>query len=56
MIRVRKSNRYCTNVGAKPKSVKTHLRNCIITTEKVGSVIVIHTEKVLSNVEIKVNL
>ena len=54
MIKVRKSKRECTEVGAKPKAVKTHLRNCIITPEMVGSVIAIHTGKVFSNVEIKV--
>jgi small subunit ribosomal protein S15e len=54
MIKVRKSKRECTEVGAKPVPVKTHLRNCIITPEMVGSVIAIHTGKVFSNVEIKV--
>ena len=56
MIKVRKSKRECTEVGAKPKAVKTHLRNCIITPEMVGSVIAIHTGKVFSNVEIKVKI
>ena len=56
MIKVRKSKRECTEVGAKPVPVKTHLRNCIITPEMVGSVIAIHTGKVFSNVEIKVKL
>ena len=55
MIKVRKSKKECTEVGAKPTPVKTHLRNCIITPEMVGSVIAIHTGKVFNNVEIKVS-
>jgi small subunit ribosomal protein S15e len=54
MIKVRKSKRECTEVGTKPVAVRTHLRNCIITPEMVGSVVGIHTGKVFSNVEIKV--
>lgn len=54
MIKVRKSKKECTEPGAKPVPVKTHLRNCIITPEMVGSVIGIYTGKVFSNVEIKV--
>ncbi len=54
MIKVRKAKKECTEVGAKPNPVKTHLRNCIITPEMVGSVIAIHTGKVFNNVEIKV--
>ena len=56
MIKVRKAKKECTEVGAKPNPVKTHLRNCIITPEMVGSVIAIHTGKVFNNVEIKVSL
>jgi small subunit ribosomal protein S15e len=54
MIKVRKAKKECTEAGAKPNPVKTHLRNCIITPEMVGSVIAIHTGKVFNNVEIKV--
>jgi len=54
MMKVRKSKKECTEAGAKPNPVKTHLRNCIITPEMVGSVIAIYTGKVFTNVEIKV--
>ena len=55
MIKVRKAKKECTEAGAKPNPVKTHLRDCIITPEMVGSVIAIHTGKIFNNVEIKVN-
>jgi len=54
LIKVRKAKKECTEPGAKPNPVKTHLRDCIIVPEMVGSVIAIHTGKVFSNVEIKV--
>ena len=54
MIKVRKSKKECTEPGTKPVPVKTHLRNCIITPEMVGSVVGIYTGKVFNNVEIKV--
>jgi small subunit ribosomal protein S15e len=54
MIKVRKAKKECTEAGAKPNPVKTHLRDCIITPEMVGSVIAIHTGKIFNNVEIKV--
>ena len=54
MIKVRKAKKECTEAGAKPTPVKTHLRDCIITPEMVGSVVAIHTGKIFNNVEIKV--
>ena len=54
MIKVRKAKKECTEAGAKPVPVKTHLRDCIISPEMVGSVIAIHTGKIFNNVEIKV--
>ena len=54
LMKVRKAKKECTEPGAKPNPVKTHYRNFIIIPEMVGSVIAIHTGKVFSNVEIKV--
>jgi small subunit ribosomal protein S15e len=56
LLKVRKAKKECVEPGAKPNPVKTHLRDCIITPEMVGSVIAIHTGKVFSNVEIKVTI
>ena len=42
-----------TPQGEKPKAVKTHLRNCIIMPEMVGSVCEIYSGKYWNNVEIK---
>ncbi len=56
MIKVRKAKKECTEAGAKPNPVKTHLRDCIITPEMVGSVIAIHTGKIFNNVEIKFDM
>ena len=42
-----------TPYGEKPKPVKTHLRNCIVMPEMVGSVCEIYSGKYWNNVEIK---
>ena len=39
--------------GEKPKPVKTHLRNCIIMPEMVGSMCEVYSGKYWNNVEIK---
>ena len=56
MIKVRKAKKECTEAGAKPTPVKTHLRDCIITPEMVGSVIAIHTVRYLIMLKLKYNL
>ena len=42
--------------GEKPPTVKTHLRNCIVVPEMVGSVVGIHNGKEFSNVEVKFDM
>jgi small subunit ribosomal protein S15e len=42
--------------GEKPKGVKTHLRNCIITPEMVGSVAEVYGGKYWTPVEIKADM
>ena len=42
--------------GEKPVPIKTHLRNCIILPEMVGSVVGIHNGKEYVNVEIKFDM
>merc|ERR1712147_236052 len=42
--------------GEKPKAVKTHLRNCIITPEMVSSVCDVYTGKYWTPVEIKADM
>merc|ERR1711998_347452 len=42
--------------GEKPKPVKTHLRNCIITPEMVSSVCSVYTGKYWTDVEIKADM
>ena len=50
--KVRKSKKECV-YGEKPKAVKTHLRNCIVLPEMVGSVIDVYGGKYWNSVEVK---
>jgi len=45
-----------TPYGEKPKAVKTHLRNCIIMPEMVGSVAEVYSGKYWNPVEIKTDM
>jgi small subunit ribosomal protein S15e len=42
-----------TNVGEKPKAIKTHLRDCIVLPSMVQSVINIHSGKAFNSIEVK---
>lgn len=42
--------------GDKPPAVKTHLRNCIVVPEMVGSIVGIHNGKEFANVEIRFDM
>ena len=42
--------------GEKPKAVKTHLRNCIILPNMVGSVVAIYSGKTFNPVEIRADM
>ena len=42
--------------GEKPKAVKTHLRNCIILPEMVGSVVDVYGGKYWNSVEVKADM
>ena len=45
-----------TPYGEKPKAVKTHLRNCIITPEMVGGIVDVYAGKYWNAVEIKTDM
>ena len=45
-----------TPYGEKPKAVKTHLRNCIIMPEMVGSICEVYSGKYWNAVEIKADM
>ena len=45
-----------TPYGEKPKAVKTHLRNCIIVPEMVGSVVDVYGGKYWNSVEVKADM
>ena len=45
-----------TSMGEKPKAVKTHLRNCIILPEMVGSICEVYSGKYWTPVEIKADM
>jgi small subunit ribosomal protein S15e len=42
--------------GEKPKGVKTHLRNCIVTPEMVGSLVEVYSGKTFVPVEVKADM
>merc|ERR1712226_580824 len=42
--------------GEKPQMVKTHLRNCIVTPEMIGSIVGVYTGKEYKPVEIKFDM
>jgi len=42
--------------GEKPKGVKTHLRNCIVVPEMVGSTVDVYSGKVFVPVEVKADM
>jgi len=42
--------------GEKPKTIKTHLRNCIITPEMVGGVVAVYSGKEFKEFEIKFDM
>ena len=42
-----------TPYGEKPKAVKTHLRNCIVVPEMVGSIVDVYSGKYWNSVEVK---
>ena len=45
-----------TVYGEKPKAVKTHLRNCIVVPEMVGSVVDVYGGKYWNSVEVKADM
>ena len=45
-----------TPYGEKPKAVKTHLRNCIVVPEMVGSVVDVYGGKYWNSVEVKADM
>lgn len=45
-----------TQLGDKPKAVKTHLRDCIIMPEMVGSVAAVYSGKYWNEVEIRADM
>ncbi len=42
--------------GEKPKAIKTHLRNCIVVPEMVGSIVEVYGGKYWNNVEVKADM
>ena len=55
--KLRKSKEAAAKVeGEKPKGVKTHLRNCIVTPEMVGSVVEVYSGKTFVPVEVKADM
>eukprot|EP00697_Spironema_sp_BW2_P010724 gnl/Spiro4/26082_TR13007_c0_g1_i1.p2 gnl/Spiro4/26082_TR13007_c0_g1~~gnl/Spiro4/26082_TR13007_c0_g1_i1.p2 ORF type:complete len:162 (-),score=41.04 gnl/Spiro4/26082_TR13007_c0_g1_i1:65-514(-) len=51
--RLRKAKKECTEPGAKPECINTHMRNMFVIPEMVGSVVGVYNGKTFNNVEIK---
>ena len=57
LAKLRHSKAEATKVeGEKPKGVKTHLRNCIVTPEMVGSVVEVYSGKTFVPIEVKADM
>ena len=53
--KLRKSKKECP-YGEKPKPVRTHLRNCIVLPEMVGSIVDVYGGKYWNSVEVKADM
>ena len=40
----------------KPRAIKTHLRNCIVVPEMVGSIVAVHNGKDFTSVDVKFDM
>merc|ERR1711935_518235 len=56
LVKKLKASVKTTQMGDKPKPVKTHLRNCIVTPEMVGSVCEVYGGKYWTPVEIRADM
>ena len=53
MIKKLRQAKKAAPVGEKPKAVRTHLRNCIVVPEMVGSVVDVYGGKYWNSVEVR---